>query len=214
VVVPIGPELGVFSIARRGPALVLSRKTDAGIAQVRNDNLPTAQGFAARHHPVLACKGGVVVPAGGRGPGRPLRVPAGFPGLAGAVVPVDDTWLAVWATGAVGREAAAVRTAELALRGTPEVDVVARAPGIRGLDATGGASAAIAWLDGDQPRTARGRELVAIDCGGPIEGAREIVLAPAPAGGAPAVVVVAGDGSVVARELDGAPIGRWSPPQG
>ena len=212
LMLPFGTGLVVFSLARRGPALVLARRTDAGLAVVRTDNMPTAQGFAGRHHAVVACKGGVVVPAGGSGPGKPLRTPPGYPGTAASVVPVGDQWLAVWATGSVGREPAGVRVAWLVLRGAAETVVVSRATALRSLDAVGGAVPSIAWLDGDQPRVATGHDLEASHCGAPVAGAQEIALT-LPTDGHPSAVVIIDDrGAAEVRELHGAVIGRWAPP--
>ena len=201
-------EGALFGLARRGPTATLHRRGDAGWQKVRTDNAPTAHRFVSRHHPILACKGGVLLPLTGAGPGKPLKSPPGFHADAGVVVPSEDRWLAVWFTAGAGRDPATLRGASVGLRGSAEVDVLARVAAPRAIDALGGGEPIVGWLDGDQPMRHRAGAVGAI--GAPVAGAAELVWAPAVAG-PPAAVITAADGAVVVREVDGRTLYSWSP---
>jgi uncharacterized protein YjbI with pentapeptide repeats len=121
VVRVMGERLRMVGLARQGPTVVVHDLT-AEPAPVRSDRLPTARGFL--EHPVLACKGEVVVPIGRLGPEAPRRTPAGFPGTVAAALPLGDDLLAVWAVDKQGRTPGGVRWSRIGKRHAPTEEVL------------------------------------------------------------------------------------------
>lgn len=147
-----GDSLVMWGLARRGPTLVVHRLDDEGLAPARSEQQSTAQHFLGRHLPVIACKGGVIMPATEAGAGKPLRAPEGFPGELGLAVPVqiegEPQVLAVWLERRVGDKPGGLRTSWLVSRGSPEVEVLSRVSGVVGLDAVvDGESVLVAWVE-------------------------------------------------------------------
>lgn len=148
----VGDELLLWGLARRGPTLVVHRLTEEGMEPIRSEKQATAQDFLGKHHPILACKGGVLMPVGPNGAGRPLRTPDGFPGRVGLAVPsVDDgeeRVCALWVEKRVGSRAGGLRAAWLAQRGVPEVEEISRLQGVTSIDAVAvGEHVLVAWID-------------------------------------------------------------------
>lgn len=121
VIRAVGERLRMIGLARQGPTIVVHDLTQEP-APVRSDRLPTARGFL--EHPVLACKGDVVVPLGRTGPEAPRRTPAGFPGTVAATLPVGDDLLAVWALDKQGRVPGGVRWSRIGRRHAPTEEVL------------------------------------------------------------------------------------------
>lgn len=121
VVRVVGDRLRMVGLARQGPTVVVHDLT-AEPTPVRTDRLPTGRGFL--EHPVLACKGDVVVPVGKLGPEAPRRTPAGFPGTVAAALPVGDDLLAVWALDKQGRVPGGVRWSRIGKRHAPTEEML------------------------------------------------------------------------------------------
>jgi uncharacterized protein YjbI with pentapeptide repeats len=202
-----GGQFWLYGLARRGPVAIVHKAGESGLAPVRSDAMATAQRFVSRHHPIVACKGGVVVPLGVSGPGKPLRTPPGFPGTQGCVVPAEDRHLAVWFAAGTGREAPTLRLGWLVARGSPEVLTPCKAREPASLDALGGADPWITWLDGDQPMTMRASDPEPLAAGPAQPGATEVSWIPADDG--PPLLLVTSMGSISVREPDGRVVASW-----
>lgn len=207
-----GEGLVVWSIARRGPMLVVHRLTDAGLEPVQSQKQATAQHFLGRHDPVLACKGGVVLPLDEAGARKPLRTPEGFPGQQGLAVPVgEDRVCAVWVDKRVGSRAGGVRAAWLAARGTPEVEELSRLSGVTAMDALVlGDRVLVAWVDAGEDGLGAAAVHRVLLPGGDVEtlptGLRdvhELTIAPGPGG--PRIVVSTLDEVCHVLDDDGSP---------
>jgi hypothetical protein len=204
---PKGQEL-LYGIARRGPTLVVhGPDADGALATVNSSRVPTARGFIGRHHPVLACKGDVVMSAGPSGAGAPKRTPDGFPGRKGSAVPSGDRLLCVWMIDRVGSRAGGVRYAWLERRGNPETEVLSTQDAVVSLDVVGDADGA--WVVWVELTDAGG---IAMRCrlpGGAIEplapqvDASAVVLAEA-VDGPPGTVVTSADGKAYLVDHKGA----------
>ncbi len=116
-----GERLRMVGLARQGPTVIVHDLT-AEPAPARSDRLPTARGFL--EHPVLACKGDVVVPIGRMGPEAPRRTPPGFPGTVAAALPLGDDLLAVWALDKQGRTPGGVRWSRIGKRHAPTEEML------------------------------------------------------------------------------------------
>jgi len=131
-----GSDLLLWGLARRGPTLVLHKLDAEGFAPVHSETVATARGFLGRHQPVLACKGGVVMPVTRRGAGKPLRTPDGFPGRMAVGVAHEEQVLGVWLMPRRGDAPGGLRFAWLAVRGAPEVGVLSTKAGVTSMDAS------------------------------------------------------------------------------
>lgn len=119
VVLPDGPSIRMWGIARRGPTLVITAAGEEGLQPVASKALPTARGFLGRQ-PMLACKGDVLMPCTRTGPGNPLASPEGYPGkLANAANDGDGRWFTVWVDPPAGRDKGGICGAWLVKRGSP-----------------------------------------------------------------------------------------------
>jgi uncharacterized protein YjbI with pentapeptide repeats len=151
MVVPIvhgGDRLSMFGLARRGPTVAAHRVGEEGLGVAWSRTIPTAQGFLGRHHPVLACKGAVVMPLLDRMPGKPLSTPEEFPGRVAAAVPLEDVLMLVWVSASKTKDGCGIWSAQLFRRGTPEVDRVSETATVTTLDATRyGDDAWACWLE-------------------------------------------------------------------
>ncbi|MBT3220842.1 MAG: pentapeptide repeat-containing protein [Proteobacteria bacterium] len=147
-----GESLTMWGLARRGPTLAIHQQTEEGVRTVFSQRFPTARGFLGRHHPVLACKGGVLIPIKGNSVKKPLRTPEGFPGMAATVAPLEDRWMVVWLEKPRGSEKGGLRTAVLAERGAPETEVLTTVASVTALDALSiGSEVHLVWLEATNP---------------------------------------------------------------
>lgn len=131
-----GEQLVLLGLARRGPTLVVHDLSAEEPAAIGSDRVGTAQGFL-RGQPVLACKGGVVIPVVRGAAGKPRRTPQGFPGSRGLVAPLPDgtDLLAVWVQPRIGDRPGGLRTSVIGARHAPVAESFTRLAGIIGLDA-------------------------------------------------------------------------------
>lgn len=145
-----GGKLRMFGLARRGPTFVVHDLTEGDPRPVRSDAVSTARGFM-KNHPVLACKGGVVMPVAPTGPGGPRRTPDGFPGTIATALPVGDDVLALWAVKRVGSVPGGMRFAVIGRRHAPKEEVLGRKAGVVALAAIEGPEAAeVYWVEAGQ----------------------------------------------------------------
>jgi len=225
VVTPLGYEPGVvpvirseagevwmWGLARRGPTMVIHRDTEDGFAVVHSKKLSTARGFLGRCHPVLACKGGVVVSFDGVRAGAPLRTPDGYPSRVSATVPDGTSVVAVWAVEKAPRRPAGLLTSRLGSRGAPVVEYLVQAS-IMCVDAwSSGGTVYIAWAEiaGDELGPAR---LGVAELGGEPRylaldtDVEELQFAEGP-GDSPLLVVVTLEETLVVVNLDGKQLAR------
>jgi uncharacterized protein YjbI with pentapeptide repeats len=204
--------LRLCGFAQRGPTLVLQQWGPNGLEVLRSDRIGNGSGFWNAHHPVVATRGGVVVPVGPKGPDKPLREPAGFPGKIGKVAPTPLGPLAVWFQPAEDpKKPGSLRWAILGGRGEPEVQDLAEGRRVSHLDAVAAADGVhVAWLehrtltDASVKRAVLPGSLVEEL---PLHHVAELRFAP---GDAPALVLSMADGSVRAW-ADGAEIGSYTP---
>lgn len=137
----VRPELRVIAdraqmlgLARKGPTMVITELSGESPAVVSSSTVSTAQGFL-RGHPVLACKGGVVMPLQGNRAGKPRRTPEGFPGLRGFVAPMpDDMLMAVWVEPRRGRIPGGIRIAGIGPRHAPVAEEFTDVAGVVALE--------------------------------------------------------------------------------
>lgn len=135
--------LWMWNLARRGPTIVISRLNEGeeGLEQevVRSQGVSTARGFLGRHHPVLACKGEVLMPVTRQGTGAPTRMASEFRSSRhSAAIPFERQTLLLWAQPAKGRrEPGGLRYAWLGGRKTPEVHALTTGGTITAVDAMG-----------------------------------------------------------------------------
>ncbi len=129
--------------------LVVQRQQEEGLQPRYSKVNSTARGFLGRHHPVLSCKGDVLVPVSATGPGKPMRAPPGFPGRMASAVPTGPSHVwCVWVQPKVGDRAGGLRTARLGDRGAPEVRGLTSEDAVRSIDAVewdGGVE--VAWIE-------------------------------------------------------------------
>jgi hypothetical protein len=184
---------------------------DPGLELLHSQALPTARGFLNRHDPAVECKGGVVIPVGPTNSGRPTRVPDGFPGAAGTVVPVGTTLAAVWWEPRSGRERpGALWTAALGGRQAPRPERVRVIESMRAIDALGHEKGPIvAWLEGTEAKPWVAR--LPDQTGAPVPWSgpppTSLRLVPDSGGGLPALLLGLPDGGVAAVEIGGEPVG-------
>lgn len=203
-----GSSLQVYALSRRGPALSLHQDSAQGFQAAYTKNLATAQSFVNPHHPIVMCKGGVLLKATDKGPAAPLRTPDGFPGTLGIAVPWEDSVATIgFVTGRPG-DPGGLRVTVLQVRGTPEPEVLGPKMSTppASLDAiTVGGEVLVSWVaegverdslivahwpDGDQAR------IPGVDL------AETVRFAPGPGG--PALLVTSSRGARVVG-LDGSP---------
>lgn len=149
--------LWMWCLARRGPTLVVHHfprpEPEEPPHPVHSERVATARGFLGRYQPVLACKGGVVMPVSRRGAHAPTRLPGPSEGgrlLTG--MPMGEGALVAWVRPADSRNPGGVRCARLGERGAPEVQVLSRGGVIGTLDlVVDGERAWVAWVVSDGP---------------------------------------------------------------
>ena len=141
--------LWIWGVARRGPTLVVHRVNDEGLELVHSSRQATARGIYGRYNPVLASKGGVVMPIKGGVVGKPLRTPDAFTGKLARAVPAGDQVLALWPHKRRNEDdPGGLRYAWLAVRGAPEPEILTVQDGVLQLDAISvGDSAWLAWVE-------------------------------------------------------------------
>jgi uncharacterized protein YjbI with pentapeptide repeats len=145
-----GGKLRMYGLARRGPTLVVHDLTEGDPKPVHSGNASTARGFM-KNHPVLACKGGVVMPVGPTGAGGPRRTPEGYPGTIATALPVGDDVLALWAVRRVGSVPGGMRYAVIGRRHAPKEEILGRKAGVLALGAVEGEEAAdVYWIEAGQ----------------------------------------------------------------
>lgn len=145
-----GGKLRMFGLARRGPTFVVHDLTEGDPRPVRSDGASTARGFM-KNHPVLACKGGVVMPVAHTGPAGPRRTPETFPGTIATALPVGDDVLALWAVKRAGSVPGGMRFAVIGRRHAPKEEILGRKAGVVALGAIEGPEAAsVYWVEAGQ----------------------------------------------------------------
>lgn len=151
-VVPVlrseGGKVWMWGLARRGPTLVIHRDEEEGFQVVHSKPLSTARGFLGRYHPVMACKGGVVVAYDGTRAGPPMRTPDGFPSRVSATVLDGDEVVAVWAVDKAPRRPAGLLYARLGKRGGSDPSYLIEDTSVSTVDAwTDGGDVLVAWSE-------------------------------------------------------------------
>ncbi|MCB9684924.1 MAG: pentapeptide repeat-containing protein [Alphaproteobacteria bacterium] len=159
-----GQALRMYGLARTGPTLVVHDLTDEPRV-VGSDRTPTARGFL-QGHLVLACKGGVVVPVGPKGPAAPRRTPESFPGRTAVALHFGDDLLAVWAVDRVGRTPGGVRWSVIGRRHAPQEEVLDQRSGVVSVQALAAHAKPTKYPDDDPIWAARVFWLQADDKGG------------------------------------------------
>jgi len=204
-------------LARRGPTLVVQKYGAAGLENVHSQKLATARGFLGGHHPVLACKGGVVISAGVKGAADPLRTPPSFPGPLSAAVTLGEKVLGVWSEPAKGEEEpGGIRFAWMGPGVTPKPLVLTKGGDIASLDAIdaeeggwvawselgrrGSDSVYVARLPGLEPKKLAIEGSIAIE---------EVRFAYDGAHEHPRIAVVTAEESLRIYDLDGALVAQW-----
>ncbi len=129
-----GTTVRMWGLARRGPTLVVHELGETGLRPVNSERVATARGFLGGQ-PVLACKGGVLIPVGPKGAAAPRRSPDGFGGRWGLAAPAGEDLVAVWVLRAVGDTPGGIRHALIARRGAPRADVLTLISGVVGVAA-------------------------------------------------------------------------------
>ena len=148
----------MWSMARRGPTIIIHRDQldGAGLQVVSSDTKPQARGFLGRTHPVMLCKGGVVMSVGRQGVGSPRRTPEAFPARASAAAPVDDGIMAVWNTSPMGRDLGGLRCQLMGARGDREPQVLTEIADVNAVDAMPDeGSVLFVWTEDDGPESGR-----------------------------------------------------------
>ncbi|MEQ1571722.1 MAG: pentapeptide repeat-containing protein [Myxococcota bacterium] len=143
------PRLRMYGLARRGPTLVVHDLTEVDPKLVRSDAVSTAVGFLPGH-PVLACKGGVVMAVGPNGPQPPRRSPDGFPGHLAAALQLGDEILAWWAVKRLGQTPGGMRASRIGRRHAPKEELLGRnavVTAVGALDADASGIARVVWVD-------------------------------------------------------------------
>lgn len=205
--------LRMWGLARRGPTLVVHELRENGLEPVHSEPCPTALHFLGRHAPVLACKGGVLVPVTSRGASRPLGTPEAFPGIVGLAVPFEESVWALWVQKKGERSTGGLRSALLAARRTADVQVLGESAGITAIDAApDGDGVLVAWVeageDGLGPsrvfraRLPDGRPEVVAETVSDVD---ELCIAPGPGG--PRIVLTTLADTLVLLDPSGAPEG-------
>jgi uncharacterized protein YjbI with pentapeptide repeats len=123
-----GERLLLYGLARRGPTVVIHDLTEEPRV-VRSDATPTARGYM-KGHPVLSCKGGVVIRVSATGPQSPRRTPEGYPGTMGTALPYGDDLLALWAVRRMGSIPGGLRYAVIGRRHAPKEEILGRVAGV------------------------------------------------------------------------------------
>ncbi len=203
-----GKNLLLWGLARRGPTLILHKLDEEGFNPIHSETVATARGFLGRHMPVLACKGGVVMPVTRRGAGKPLRTPDGYPGRMALGVAHEDQVLAVWLVPRVGDAPGGLRFSWLAVRGAPEVNVLTMLAGVTSMDATSTPEGIeVVWVEaGDDGLDVPGVHRVLLPSGNieaigtDIKMADTVTYAPGPSGRPWIVVTTLRDEVVVLNE--------------
>jgi hypothetical protein len=211
-----GSGAWLWGLARRGPTLVVHRIEGDEVKPAFSGTVATARGFAGKHLPVLVSKGGVVMAVSPRGTGAPLRAPEGFPARIATAAVHEDRVLAVWNIDPEDEDTpGGLRTAWLAKRGNPVVEVLGHNDAIVALDALPSpAGVWLAWIEiagtGLEVRTTclpgEGITNVPLD----VE-PNALRFAPGALGEAepaPALAIVTGEGGLVVVDVDGRPFGQ------
>jgi uncharacterized protein YjbI with pentapeptide repeats len=212
-----GGSVWIWGLARRGPTLVVQKLTETGLETVASNKIPTARGFIGGHFPVLACKGGVVIPASVKGAGEPLRTPPQFPARLPVAVGHEDRVLVLWVEEDQSDEVlGGIRYAWLGRGPAPKVQVLTMGGEIHSLDAISTSEGAwVAWtqLGGELGDGAWFQRLPdgTPERLGDIEGdeLEELRFADEAPGdpGLPLVALTTVDEAVLVADLDGRPIG-------
>lgn len=153
-----GGQVWIWGLERRGPSVVLQRGPDdsGAFTPVLHEVKSTARGFFGRGHPVLMCKGGVVLPVRGSVIADPVRTPEGFPTRIATVVANDAGVLAVWGVEPTRRDPGGLRTMWLGARQAVEPGTLTRLPDLHSLDGVPvGDAVMLAWADEVEPGTSR-----------------------------------------------------------
>ena len=141
-----GPDAVVYGLARRGPTLVVQK---IGGGSPVSAKVATARGFLGVHHPVLACKGGVILPVGPTGPGAPVRPPGGIDGKRNAAAIANGRVLLAWVEPRKSdKDPGGLHISWLEDSGKPQVVELTRRSGVASIDAIGDADGVwLAWTE-------------------------------------------------------------------
>ncbi len=212
----------LWGVARRGPTLVVHRLGDAQPTPLHSELVATARGFLGDHHPVLVCKGGVVMALSPEGASPPVRAPEGFPSRLAQAAPFEDRVLGVWFEESLDDdEPGGLRAAWMAKRGVPVVESIVPVAAVAALDVLPVPEGVwVAWIE----ERARGVEVRVTLLPGddgihtlPLDAGVEPVAlrfvpgrfgAPDPA---PAVALWTADGALYVTDVDGRPLGHLDP---
>jgi len=209
-----GDSVLLWSMARRGPTLVVQRLDGEGLSPVHSERIATGRGFLGRHLPVVACKGDVWMAVGRDGAATPMGAPEAFPGVRGVATPVGDGVMAVWGTAGKRDRPGVLSASRLVRRGAPDVETIATTAALSCLDTVPvGGDVWVTWSDvsGVGTRVFRARvggEPLALPAG--LDDVSDVRFAPGPldATTPPPVVVVGGAGELVVLASDGRVLGR------
>jgi uncharacterized protein YjbI with pentapeptide repeats len=212
-----GDDILVWGLAKRGHAVVVLRDRGEGFELVGNESKPQARGFLGRTHPVLLCKGGVVMHVTARGIGAPVRAPDGFPYRGSVAVPVGARVLIAWGAPSKPREPGGVRVQWLGGRTMEEEEVLTRIPEVGGLDVmpvplAGQPGALVVWTEDEGPETGTlgyahlpAPEVRRIEASEPLDGARVVPCH----GEGPWLAATTLSGAVVVWDLEGVERARF-----
>jgi hypothetical protein len=199
----------IWGLARRGPSVVVQRVGET-LETVDTRKVPTARGFLGGHHPVLACKGGVVIPVGVRGPGAPLRTPPTFPGTMAVAAGHGDRVLGVWVEETRSQDQpGGLRFAWFGGGVTPHPQPLTVGGDVTALDAVATSEGAwVAWVDAKDPTCVAFARVP----DGTVErldteglGVDEVKFASEPSGepGLPVLVMTTDEESILVVDVDG-----------
>lgn len=141
-----GIDAVVYGLARRGPTLVVQKLAGGTPMSAK---VATARGFLGMHHPILACKGGVILPVGPNGPGAPVRPPGGIEGKRNAAAIANGRVLLAWVEPRKSdKDPGGLNISWLEDTGKPQVVELTRRSGVASIDAIGDAEGVwLAWTE-------------------------------------------------------------------
>lgn len=208
----------MWGVAKRGPTLVVHKLGETGLELVNSEKQATVGGFLRGHHPVLTCKGGVVVPVGPKAAKAPLKSPSDFPERHAVCVPVDDKLFVVWSEDRKGEDQpGGIRFAWLGKGISPKPQVMSLGGDVASLDAIyDGARVRVAWIELGRAGAivkhgVPDAEVVKLMTSG-LADAEELRFATDGTGatGAPVISLTTVDEELMFVDLDGIDLGRFS----
>lgn len=208
-----GDKLLLYGLARRGPTVIIHDLSEEP-KPLRSDPLPTARGMM-KGHPVLSCKGDVVIRLSARGPASPRRTPEGYPGALGTTLPLGEDLLALWVAKRLGTIPGGMRYSIIGRRHAPKEEILGKVSGVIAMATLEvGEFAHVYWVEGGQSGLEDTRLLRAVLPGGEITvydaptDILEIEIAPG------VLALIVGDGELVLLDPDNGKILGTHPPKG